>query len=542
MVQVVHSDVYKENANRQYATPSSDIYERGTIFFTKKNGELVRGATQTAGYKVAINPMQIKNANLTYGTLSPYLKIDKQTFIKRATKENDPYEEVATRLTKQQADQISDFSLSGVSVFKEKWRFYPGGSMASQSLGFVAFKGNELSGRYGLENYYDDLLSRDESNPYVNFFAEVFSNISDTISGSGKSGDIVTTIEPDVQDFLEKKLSSVFSLRSPDSLGGIIMNPKDGSIYALSSKPDFNPNNFNKVEDVSVFSNPLVSSIFEFGSVVKPLVMASAINEGVVTAETSYEDKGFVLVENKAIWNFDKKARGKNTTMQDVLSQSLNTGMVFVYNELGKDSMKDYLYSFGIKDKTKIDLPGESGSLTSNLESPRDIELANASFGQGIALTPMQMTRALASLSNGGYLVTPHLVKEVKYEDGGGKEITYKTEQTKIDQATSEEVSRMLVVALDGSLKTLGKEKLEHFSIAAKTGTAQVANPDGGGYLEDQHLHSFFGYFPAYDPEFLVFLYAVDPKGVKYASGTWTDPFLDIAKFLLNYYEIAPDR
>lgn len=542
LVQVVHSNTYSETADRQYSTPSSDIYERGSIFFNGKNGNLVSAAVQTLGYKVAIDASKIIDGENVYQQLSNIITLDHDVFISKTQKTTDVYEEIAHKISKEQADSISLLKISGVSIYKEKWRFYPGEKLASHSLGFVGYKGNELAGRYGLERYYNSVLSRGKDNPYVNFFAEVFSNINDSIFNDGVgSGDIITTIEPTVQGLLEKKLSDVSTMYQTDSIGGIIMNPIDGSIYAMSVKPDFNPNDFSKNTDVSVFSNPLVENVFEFGSVVKPLVMAGAIDAGVLTADTSYNDKGSIIVEKREIFNFDKKARGPNTSMQEVLNQSLNTGMVFVYQKLGKEKMRDYLLSYGIKDKTGIDLPNETSGLVANLNSPREIEYANASFGQGIALTPVEMIRALASLSNGGNLVVPHVVKTIKYENGTEKEMIYTTTKTKISEATSEEITRMLVNVMDKSLKA-GLAKFEHYSVAVKTGTAQVAIENGGGYYEDRHTHSFFGYFPAYDPKFIVFLYAVNPKGVPYASQTWADPFLDITKFLINYYEVPPDR
>jgi len=539
-VQVVNARIYSETADRQYATPSSDIYERGSIYFERKDGELVSAATQTSGFKIAINTEKLGNPENTYKKLSEVASVDRENFMARAEKKGDPYEEVAGRLSKKEADAVSALKLPGVSIFKEKWRLYPGGSMASHTLGFVGYKGSELGGRYGLERGYDSTLARDSNNPYINFFAEVFSNIQKTLFEDEKpDGDIVTTIEPQVQNFLEKKLMEVRGKYNIDSIGGIIMNPQDGSIYAMGAKPDFNPNDFSEVKQVSIFTNPLVENVLEFGSVVKPLVMASALNEGVLNADTKYNDKGEVTVEKHQIFNFDKKGRGPGTSMQDVLNQSLNTGMVFVEQKLGRVNLRNYLLSFGIKDKTGIDLPNETSGLVSNiLTSPREIEYANAAFGQGIALTPIELTRALASLGNGGNLVVPHLVKKIKYNDGTFKNITYTTVPTKISKESSEEITRMLVTVMDKGLKS----GLEHFSVAVKTGTAQVADNTSGGYYEDRHTHSFMGYFPAYDPKFIIFLYAVNPKGVEYSATTWTVPFLDITKFLLNYYNIPPDR
>jgi cell division protein FtsI (penicillin-binding protein 3)/stage V sporulation protein D (sporulation-specific penicillin-binding protein) len=543
LLQVVHSDSYKEEADRQYVSSASDIFERNEIFFETKTGQMVSAAVQTVGFKLIINPSKMTEIDSVYEKLKEIVSLDYEKFKAKAEKENDPHEEIAKHLSKEEADKISALKIPGVSIQKEKWRFYPGGKLASHALGFVAYQGDELAGRYGLERQYNSTLSKNAESAYINFFAEIFSNINKRFfTEEGLKGDIVTTIEPRVQGFLEKKLDEVKERYSVDSIGGIIMNPEDGSIYALGVKPDFDPNNFSSTENVLTFSNPLVEGVLEFGSVVKPLVMAAALDAGVVTADTKYDDSGSVVIDKKVISNFDKKGRGPNTSMQEVLNQSLNTGMVFVYKKLGKDKLRDYLISYGIKEKTGIDLPNETKGLVSNiLTSPRDIEYANASFGQGIALTPIEITRAFASLANGGNLVTPHLVKYLKYEDGTKKELTYPTVPTKISQKTSEEITRMLVAVMDQSLKG-GLAKLENYSVAVKTGTAQVANPETKGYYEDRNTHSFFGYFPAYDPKFLVFLYAVNPKGVPYASNTWADPFLDITKFLLNYYEVPPDR
>jgi len=547
LVQVVHGEAYSQSADRQYVTQGDNIYERGTIFFQGRSkggedGQLIAAATQNTGFKIAIDPSKIESAESAYQKISKIVVLNHDDFIMKAKKTGDPYEEVANRLSPKEADDISALKIPGVSIFQEKWRFYPGGTLGSHTLGLVGYKESELGGRYGLEREYNTELSRNGNNSNVNFFAEVFSNISKTLFKSEASeGDVVTTIEPQVQSFLENKLNEVKEKYQVDSIGGIIMNPTDGSIYALASKPDFDPNDFSKTK-TSTFSNPLVENVLEFGSVVKPLIMASAIDAGVLTADTTYNDKGSVTVDKKEIFNFDKKGRGPNTSMQEVLNQSLNTGMVFVEEHLGKEKLRDYLLSYGVKDKTGIDLPNETSGLVSGiLKSPREIEYANAAFGQGVAFTPVEIIRALASLGNGGNLVVPHVVKEIKYDDGNSKVMSYPITRAKITEGTSEEITRMLVEVMDTAIKG-GAAKFDHFSVAVKTGTAQVADPVNGGYYKDRHTHSFVGYFPAYAPKFIVFLYAVNPKGVPYAATTWTDPFLDITKFLLNYYEIPPDR
>ncbi len=542
LIQIVHSNSYSDRADRQYSTPVSDIFERGTIYFTRKDGGLVSAAMQITGFKVAIVPAKIIDPEDVYKKLSELITLNHDEFLVKAGKKNDPYEEIANHLSKEQVDAISILKIPGLFIYKEKWRFYPGGALASHTLGFVGYQGDELGGRYGLERQYESTLARGKDNPYINFFAEVFSNINNALfKNKVRSGNIVTTIEPTVQGFLEKKLGEVKEKYQIDAIGGIIMNPADGSIYALSILPDFNPNDFSKIKETSTFSNPFVENVLEFGSVVKPLVMAAALDARVVTPETTYTDKGSVVVEKKEIFNFDKKARGV-VNMQEVLNQSLNTGMVFVEQKLGKERLREYLLSFGIKNKTGIDLPNETSGLVSNiLNSPREIEYANAAFGQGIALTPIEMVRALASLGNGGNLVVPHIVDKIKYDDGGELKMIYPSVRAKITQQSATEITSMLVTVMDKALKG-GLAKFEHYSVAIKTGTAQVADNINKKYYTDRYTHSFVGYFPAYDPKFIVFLYAINPKGVPYAAQTWADPFLEITKFIINYYEMPPDR
>lgn len=541
-VQVVHGASFSERADRQYATPAKNIFERGSIFFKTKDGGLVSAATITAGFKVAINPKAISDELFTYEQLSTIIPIERDSFFSKAAKKNDPYEEIANKISKLEADTISQLKLPGVSIYKEKWRFYPGGSLASHALGFVAFKGDDLSGRYGLERYYNDVLSRRENDLYINFFAEIFSNIGTTVfKNKEKEGDIITSIEPSVQSFLEKELEALLKKWDADSAGGIIINPQSGSIYAMASLPDFDLNNFREVEHPLLFSNPIVENVFEYGSTIKPLTMAAGLDAGVVTIDTKYNDRGYVIVDDKKINNFDKKGRGM-VNMQDVLTQSLNTGAVFVMQKLGKEKFREYMLSYGLGEKTGIDLPNETYGLVSNLKSTREIEYATAAFGQGIAITPIEAVRAFSLLANGGKLITPHFVEEIDYKEGGKRKIEYPLDEKQIiKKETSEEITRMLVTVVDKSILNDGGQ-LERYSIAAKTGTAQIAKEGGGGYYENRYTHSFFGYFPAYDPQFLILLYAVDPKGVRFSLQTLKAPFTDIAKFLLNYYEVPPDR
>jgi cell division protein FtsI/penicillin-binding protein 2 len=225
--------------------------------------------------------------------------------------------------------------------------------------------------------------------------------------------------------------------------------------------------------------------------------------------------------------------------MQDVLSQSLNVGAAHVESILGNKKFAEYMFGFGLNEKTGIDLPNEGKNMVDTLNRSNAVDFATAAFGQGIALTPISTIRALAVIANGGVLVSPHVVKQIDYKIGITKDISPVTNRRVIKRATSEEVTRMLTYSVDKVLVN-GTLRIPNYSVAAKTGTAQIAK--NGSYVDNEVLHSFIGYFPSYNPKFIILLYTVNPKGVKYGSETLSEPFMDMVKFLINYYEVPPDR
>jgi len=459
----------------------------------------------------------------------------------RANKKNDPNEDIMGQINIETAQKIKNLGLKGVLLGKENWRFYPGDNLASHTLGFVGYNGDSLEGVYGLEGYYNHILGRKDKEVGGNFFAEIFSNIGDVILGKdeGKEGDIILTIEPSVQAYLETELQGVTEKWQTDLAGGIIINPNNGEVHAMAVKPDFDLNNFKTTENV-FFGNPLVENVYEMGSIIKALTMAVGLDSGAVTPETTYNDKGTLLLNGSKISNYDGKARGV-VDMQEILNQSLNVGAAFVEQQVGNSKFAEYFLKLGLGEETGIDLLNETYGLVSNLKSPRDLEYATASFGQGIATTPVETIKALATLANGGVLITPHLVKKIDYESGFSDELIYDNTERVFSKESITSLNKMLIKVVDVALLG-GTVKSDDYTIAAKTGTAQMAKEDGRGYHDDKYLHSFFGYFPATRPEFLVFLYIINPKEVKYASHTLTEPFMDIFKFLVNYYEIEPDR
>jgi cell division protein FtsI/penicillin-binding protein 2 len=274
----------------------------------------------------------------------------------------------------------------------------------------------------------------------------------------------------------------------------------------------------------------------------KPLTMAIGMDTGAITLDTTYDDTGCITVSTYKICNFDQKARHV-IPVQEILNQSLNVGASFVATKIGYPIFTRYLKSAGLGDLTGIDLPGEVTGDLSQLKSGNGpaVNYDTAAFGQGIAVSPIEMTRALGLLANHGVLPMPHIVTGIRYDTGITRSIVPASGAQILMPESVDTVTDMLVKVFDNALLK-GSLKQEHYSIAAKTGTAQIPQP-GGGYVPGSvYLHSFFGYFPAHDPKFVVFLYAYEPHGQEYASATLARPFLDIAKFLINYYNIPPDR
>jgi cell division protein FtsI/penicillin-binding protein 2 len=536
-IQIIKGSEYALKAENQHAKLNPTLLDRGTIYFTNKDGSKVSGASISHGYLLYVVPKNMTDNKSIADLLSQYIDLDKNKFLEKTYLKNDPYEEIIHRLDPSIAREISNLALPGVGIAEESWRTYPGNSLAAHVLGLIGHGlGTEISGKYGLEKQYNPVLLRTKNSSLANDLADL---LGDGNASSTNEGDIVTSIEPTTQGFLESSLVNIEKSWHASEIGGIIMDPKTGDIIAMASYPTFDPNDTSEVKNVSIFSNPVVESVYEMGSIMKPITMAIGIDSGAIDRNSTYTDTGTMTLNGKKISNYDGKARGL-TNMQNVLSQSLNMGAATIALKVGKTKFADYMINVGLGNKTGIDLPSEAASLVNNIMSGRDIKIATASYGQGISISPINMTRALATVANGGEVVKPHIVREIDYVNGN-KALAQKESMRALKKETTIEVTKMLVEVVDTALRK-GALKMDHYSIAAKTGTAQIPDPSTKTYYKDRYLHSFFGYFPAYDPKFIVFLYQVNPKGAEFASETLAEPFGEITKFLINYYGISPDR
>ena len=541
-VQIVHGDIYAQKANRQFSSGGSGLFDRGAIYFTRKDGTLISAATLATGFLVAINPQTLTNPETAYTAITAVASstLTRDAFFAAAAKKNQVYIEVAHRLSEAGGRTLSTQNIPGVQVLRESWRYYPGGSLAAQSIGIVSYgSGDTLVGQTGIEATYDGILSRSGDALYKNFFAELFSNVGDLLVNTTdvREGDIITTIEPEVQTRLEDGIEKLNRKYGSKESAGIIMDPATGAIIAITSYPSYNGNDLSAVNPL-LLGNPLVEQVHEFGSIMKPLTLASGLDAGVITPQTTYNDTGCITVNTREICNWDLKARGV-IRVEEIILQSLNVGASWVATELGQDAFREYFTSF-FGTKTDVDQPSEGHALLSNLTKPQQIGYDTASYGQGIAETPVQMIRALGAIANGGVMVQPHLVSAVRLNSGIERELDWSKKTPVFGATAAREVTVMMTELVDEKLEN-GKAIIPTMSVAAKTGTAQLT--DGrGGYYTDRYFHSFVGFFPSYSPRFIILLYTNDPKGVQYASETLDATFLDLVHFLIEYYEVPPDR
>jgi cell division protein FtsI/penicillin-binding protein 2 len=544
-IQIVQGEEYALKADRQFASGGSDLFNRGAIDFTRKDGTPIHAATLATGFLVAINPQTLTDVEAAYSALaaaasSSATMFSRDAFFAAAAKKSRAFIEVAHRLPEDAGKALAAQGIPGLQVLRERWRYYPGASLAAQSIGIVSYgSGDTLSGQTGLEATYNETLGRSGDSLYRNFFAELFSNVGNLLvaARNTREGDIVTTIEPEVQTRLQDDLAKLNRRYTSKESGGIIMDPATGAILALAKYPAYDANDLQDITG-AMLGNPLVEHVHEFGSIMKPLTMTAALDAGVVTPKTTYNDTGCITVNTANICNWDAKARGV-IPMKQIIVQSLNVGAAWLATELGQDNFRAYFMKlFG--QKTGIDLSNESGALLSNLSKPQQVGYDTAAFGQGIAVTPVQMIRALGAIANGGVMVKPHLARAVRLNSGIERELDWSQTVQVFSATAARETTEMMTAVVDEKLEN-GKAIIPTMSVAAKTGTAQLTTP-GGGYYSDRFFHSFVGFFPSYSPRFIILLYTNDPQGVTYASETLDATFLDLVHFLIDYYEVPPDR
>ena len=442
---------------------------------------------------------------------------------------------------------------AGIGYQSEYYRYYTDNELACHVLGYTDNEKTEKNGnivrhgRYGLEGFFDEELAGQYGTVQGEKGAGGTVIVLDREHRAKKNGDdLVLTIDRSIQFFAAGLAKKAVEAYSADLSTIIIMEPKTGSIIAMASYPGFDPNNYNQVTDSSLLNNPAIFDTYEPGSVFKPITMASALNEGKVTPNTLFNDPGQMMVEGwpKPISNSDFSSKGAHgqTTMTQVLEKSLNTGAIYAMRTIGNQKFADYVRNFGFGEKTGIELEGESKGNIANLTSKKikEINAATASFGQGVAVTPIQMITAFAVLANGGKLVKPNIVKEIRQADGNILTTPISEAKQVISSQASALITSMLIrVVEDGS--AYKNIRMPGYYIAGKTGTAQIADRNAGGWSK-LYNHTFLGYAPADDPRYVILVRVAKPRGFEYAESTAVPIARQMNEFILKYWQVPENR
>ncbi len=436
-----------------------------------------------------------------------------------------------------------ELKINGLGFAESSFRFYPEGSVGANLIGFVGYAGDEQKGKNGLEEFFDDELTGRAGSIKVERDAKGEPIIiNDREYNKPQDGsDLVLTLNRSIQFTACQKLNQAVARHGADGGSVIIMEPKTGAILAMCSSPDYDGNNYQEVKNLKDFTNPAIFSQYEPGSIFKVLTMAMALDQEKVTPQTVYEDTGQVVISKYKIENSDHKANGKQN-MTEVLEKSLNTGAIYAMRSIGPDSFADYLKKFGFGEKTGIELGGESKGDIKNLSKKPVGELyaATASFGQGIAVTPLQMVSAFAAIANDGVLMKPYLVKEIVKPDGEKTQ----TQPAAIGRIISEKASTLLSGMMVNVVENGHGQKagVKGYYVGGKTGTAQVPRQDGRGYLPGAHIGSFAGFAPVSDPKFVMLVRIDQPRDVEWAESSAAPLFGELAEYMLNYWQVPKER
>jgi cell division protein FtsI/penicillin-binding protein 2 len=517
VIQVDHNKNYLAKAQAQSKALGGFEPSRGLIYITDKNGSYVPVVLNKEYQTVYAVPIEIEDPLETANKLSPIVQKDVLTLVKLLSKPKSQYALLIEKATDEQVRQLRELDLKGIYIKPKVYRAYPFGNMAAHVLGFISpGQDGQIAGRYGLELQFDDELKGVKGD----FLGEKIEN-------SKNGQDLYLTLDKNIQKEAEILIEDLNKKWNADGATMIVQDPLSGKILAMATVPTFDPNNYSRY-DISTYLNPAVQMPYEPGSVFKVITMAAGIDSGKITPQTTYIDTGKIKIDKWTIENWDYATHGPygKITMTNVIEHSLNLGSIFAQKMMGNDIFLDYVKKFGFGEKTNILLPGELKGNISNLYNGSQVNYATASFGQGITATPIQLISAFSAIANGGLLLRPLILADQKPE----------VIRRVISTDTASKVTEMMVSAVDVNKVAA----ISHYKIAGKTGTAYITG--AGGYNKSMVNNTYIGFGPASNPKFTIFVQLKNPRNAPLAGQTVVPAFRTMAEFLINYYNIPPDR
>ncbi len=488
-------------------------------------------------YLVFAEPRNIKDVRMFARMVAPVLKKEPGDIEAQLAIPGRVWIPLERKVDTVIADELKRLKLTGLGLEKESKRYYPESSMAAQLMGFVASDQNGRDkGYFGLEGFYDrELRGKDgkiQLEKDVHGAPILVGDAKRVEPENGRS--LVLWLDRVIQHSVEVRLKQGLEKYGAKEGVVVILDPKTGGVLAMASYPNYDPATFGDF-DKELYKNPMVAGSYEPGSTFKTLVMSGALEEKAITPATVVDESGPVVIGEYAVRTWNNEYHGP-ISMTKVLEHSSNVGMVFVGRKIGKERLLKYIHQFGFGSPTDIDLEDEASADLRPDKDWHDIDLATASFGQGIAVTPIQMARAVAALANDGWLMEPRVVKEMVDAKGNKVPIKPKKLRQVVSSATAHVMTEMMVAAVDNGEAKWAKPK--GYRIAGKTGTAQI--PVAGHYDDKKTIASFVGFAPADDPKFVMLVALREPTSSPWGSETAAPLFFAIAKDIFRYWGIPP--
>lgn len=537
-LQIEQGDKYKALAKGQQSIVQEVTGRRGDIYFSEAKKLLALTDEEPYLY---LSPEEIEDGkeDEIAMLLEEIVGVEKEEIKEKSIVSGSYYQIIKKKLSDEEVDKIKDLNYSGIYIGNELKRYYPGKDLAAQVSGFINQEGE---GQYGLESYYNDILSGKEKVVKTSFNPWGF--LTSSTEDNQNGADLYLTIDYNIQFVAEGLIDEAIEEYGASSGTIVVMDPFSGAILAIAQSPRFNLNAFNEVSDYQIYQGNATQMLFEPGSIFKPITMSAALNEGIVTPDSVFDDKyGCKVYTDYTVCNYNDKAWGEST-MTQILERSMNTGVIYVEEQLGHKLFMDYVRDFGFMEDSGIDLPSiysRNKNLQEALDYKIEVTFGNASFGQGLMLTPVHMVKAFSAIANGGNLFKPYVVSKII----GEEEIDVEPEILKedvISAKTSSEVTKMLVNVVENGY---GKRaKIEGYYIAGKTGTSQIPYSSLGenksGY-SDETWQSFIGYAPAYNPKFVALVKLDSPTNSTTSEYSAAPVFRELAKYILDYYKVPFD-
>lgn len=540
---VIRGEYYSEKAQKLHERERPVKAARGKIL--DRNGKIL--ADNRAVTTVSVIHSQISDENEVIRKLSELLEMDEEKVRKKVEKVSS-MERIASNVEKETGDKIRKLGLSGVKVDEDYKRTYPYGELASRVLGFT---GADNQGIIGLEVEYDTWLKGTDGTILSLTDAK---GVDLTDAGENRINaidgwDLTTSLDLNMQIYAQQAAQKVMEEKQADRVSVILMDPRNGEIYAMVNIPEFDLNDpFTLPEDNgglsekekndklnAMWRNPCLSDTYEPGSAFKIITASAAFEAGKVTLEDQFFCGGYRVVEDRRIHCHKRTGHGAETFLQGI-ENSCNPVFIDVAQRLGADAFCDSFERFGLLEKTGVDLPGEAGTIMHRLEDIGPVELATMAFGQSFQLTPVRMAATVSALINGGHMVTPHIgVKLTNADESMEKVLTWNSKGLIVSEKTSETMRYALekVVSEGGGSKAY----IEGYAIGGKTATSQTLPRSAHRYIA-----SFIGFAPADDPKILAMCIIEDPQGVYY-GGTIAAPVVrDIFVNILPYLGIEKSQ